>query len=229
MLIDTIDQTSLEEILAQSFRVETFRSIKATNQWLLSQDHIKVISLQIINRIDRGVGKLFPHQIMIAYQGTTEPNDFYYGVSDGLEYCYDGSEESDVQQLWEKNYPKLRYVMHQEELCKGYRTYHRKYYVLYEVPHAKDGCEDAVVNTKNIFQEENNSGKALRRKQFIVALSLIFGILFTGIWLGSANDYFVTSQAVMAACKFLMYYFDATLAVIWIIGTVKQIRRKRRR
>lgn len=229
MMYEMLDQLTAEKLLEQSFQVETFHSVKATNQWLLSQDNIKVVSLQIINTIDRGVGKLVPRRIMIAYQRTQESNDFYYGVSDGLEYCYDGDDEGSIEQMWNRKYPKLPYVMDREELCKGYRTYHRKYYVLYQVPHATDGCQDAVVNTKNIFRDKNDSGKALRRKQLIEAISLILGIIFTGIWLGSVNDYFATSQAVMQACKFLMFYFDATLGGIWIYQSLKYILRRRRR
>lgn len=229
MMFKTIENVAAETLFEQSFQVETFHSVKATNQWLLSQDNIKVISLQIINRMKRGVGKLLPRQIMIAYQRTDEPNDFYYGISDGLEFCYDDGKDSSVEEVWNEKYPKLRYVMDQEELCKGVRTYHRKYYVLYQVPHATDGCKDAVVNTRNIFNEKNNSGTALKHKQLFVALSIILGAIFSGIWLGATNDYFATSGAIMEACKFLMYYFDATLGVIWLYGTFKYIRRRRRR
>lgn len=229
MMFNSLDQLTAEQIFEQSFQVETFHSVKATNQWLLSQDNIKVISLQIVNRMNRGVGKLMPRQIMIAYRKTQEPNDFYYGVSDGLEYCYDGMEDRSISQMWEEKYPKLRYVMDQEELCKGYRTYHRKYYVLYEAPRATDGCKDAVVNTKNIFHEKNDSGDALKRKQFLIALSIILGVIFTGIWMLAANNYFAASKTVIFVCKFLMYYFDATLAAAWVYGTAKFIRRRRRR
>lgn len=228
MLDQMLDQLTVENLLEKSFQVETFHSVKATNEWLLSRDNIKILSLQITNRINKSIGKLIPHQITILYQLTREPNDFYYGVSDGIELCYDGAENS-IEELWNEKYPKLRYVMDQEECWKGYHTYRRKYYVLYEVPHAGDGCEDAIVNTVNIFRDKNDSGHALRRRQIRLALQMLFWFLFTGIWFLATNDYFTASQAVIQACKILMFYFDATMGVVWISQTVKYINRRRRR
>ena len=78
--------------MEQSFQLQTFSSLRAANQWLLLQDRITVTAFEVQGVATVGIGKFLPRRVLIAYQTEEEPNDFYYGISSGLEYIYDGDD-----------------------------------------------------------------------------------------------------------------------------------------
>ncbi len=216
-------------MLEESFQIRTFAGIKSANRWLLAQKNIEVLSFHVGRLFRIGPGKMVPGRVTIAYRTKAEDSGTYYGISKGLEYCYDGDElKHSLDVAWKHCYPNLQHVSDQEELCRGIRTEHRKYYLLYEAPRAKDGCEDVLVETQNVFKEENHSGQAARKYQIMQFLTILFTVLFTGIWYGATRGAFAASPTIVRFCSVFMYCFDGLLFGQWLYQTVLLLKKQRK-
>ena len=186
-------------MLEESFQIRTFAGIKSANRWLLAQKNIEVLSFHVGRLFRIGPGKMVPGRVTIAYRTKAEDSGTYYGISKGLEYCYDGDElKHSLDVAWKHCYPNLQHVSDQEELCRG------------------------------IFKEENHSGQAARKYQIMQFLTILFTVLFTGIWYGATRGAFAASPTIVRLCSVFMYCFDGLLFGQWLYQTVLLLKKQRK-
>ncbi len=228
MTHEMLEQFTVEETLEQSFQFESFTDVKSANRWLLTQDHIEIVAVQVTRRSNLWAGRLIPKKVLIAYQTTKEAQDFHYGISEGLEYCYDGNHaEGDIELAWKAQYPQLPLVSVQEEFCKSFKNVSRKYYVLYQAPPAKDGCPEVVIRTKNLFRNENATGAMRRRRTQLIFLNLILALIATFAWNLGMQDYYNASAGLLNVLKGFMISFDVLLGVDWILESISRLKMRR--
>ena len=217
--------------MEQSFQLQTFSSLRAANQWLLLQDRITVTAFEVQGVATVGIGKFLPRRVLIAYQTEEEPNDFFYGISSGLEYIYDGDDLThSIETNWKHQNPKLELEQIQEVMVHGIRTYHRKYYALYRAPHASDGCRDTVLRVRNVFSDENYfDNSSLRYYSQVLAAELLIAVVCTLLWLLGIQGGCGISQTGMRIFGVLVYTVDTLLGINWVFLTRQRFRSRKRR
>ncbi|MBQ9066383.1 MAG: hypothetical protein IJ133_02500 [Clostridia bacterium] len=221
MTNEMLEQLS-ENIFEHAFMIETFSDLDAANRWLLSQDRIKVTAFQIETGHTRRIGKLWIRGVLIAYQELDEPGEYRYRIAEGLEYNYDESEiRPSIAMLWKQDHPDHPYVCDQEEFVKGFRTCHRKYYVLYKIPAEEVGDPETV---PNLFRGENHRGRAQARFYRMMNAAVVLAVLFTGFFLLGHLNILVVPVSALQWAGTLMWVQDVILALFWIAGTVDKIR-----